>query len=85
MEKLYSFAGEPIPWYDSSPVCGFCLALMALVFLFGAWGVKVGWEMQEFHRDVWVPGVLMVLAASVMLSLVVRLVQRRASRKGSVL
>ena len=85
MEKIFPFAGEPIPWYDSTPVCSLCLVLMALVMGFGAGGIRVGWEVREFRGDLWVPALLVVLAAVVMLSLIVRLTRRRASGRGAFL
>ncbi|MBI9077366.1 MAG: hypothetical protein JEZ02_18305 [Desulfatibacillum sp.] len=85
MEKILSFSGEPIPWYDSTPVCGLCFVIMGLIAGFGLMGVHVGWEAREFRGDLWVPGLLVVFSGVVMLSLLVRLVRRQSRGKGSFL
>ncbi len=85
MEKFRSFSRDAAPWYDSNFMCGVCFLFMTLVMGFGFFGINIGWEVKEYQRALWVPGLLIVFSGIVMLSLLVRLVRRYADGKESSL
>lgn len=64
------------PWYDSYSACLIVLVLMLLVFLFSTLGIAVAGE-SAAHRDkVWLPVVLLILSASVIVLTSIRLYKR---------
>jgi hypothetical protein len=64
------------PWYQSKIVYGIAIAFMMLVLLFGLVGISVTREIEQHHNYVWVPVVLVVLSAGVMVSAIIRLIRR---------
>jgi hypothetical protein len=57
-------------------VYGIVITFMMLVFLFGLVGISVTREIEQYHNHVWVPVVLVVLSAGVMVSAIIRLIRR---------
>jgi len=64
------------PWYQSKIVYGIGIIFMMLVLLFGLVGISVTREIEQYHNYVWVPVVLVVLSAGVMVSAIIRLIRR---------
>ncbi len=64
------------PWYQSKTVYGLTIAFMLLVLVFGLVGISVTREVEQYHNYVWIPLVLVVLGAGVMISAIIRLIRR---------
>ena len=69
-----------VPWYDSEAACFIMIILMGFVFLFSHAGVSVARETIEYHEDIWVPVLLMIMSAGVIVSTAIRLIKRYAYR-----
>jgi len=69
-----------VPWYDSEIVCLAVMVFMGLVVLFGVAGMSVSREFDEFQGYVWVPVLLVVMGAAVIVSTAIRLIKRYAQR-----
>ncbi len=80
LEKSPVFRRTLIPWYDTTPACLVLFGIMAAVFLFALTGVAVSFEPGMPDGIAWVPILLLVLSAAVLLSMTVRLVRRRLKR-----
>jgi len=65
-----------VPWYDTQKICLFVILLMLLVFLFALAGVSIAGEIPEHRTRIWLPILLIVLSASVIISTAVRLIKR---------
>ena len=74
--KIPVFRKAANPWYQSKMVYGLVIALMVLVFLFGLVGISVTRDIEQYHDYVWVPAVLLILSAGVMVSAIIRLIRR---------
>ena len=74
--KIPVFRKAANPWYQSKLVYGLVIAFMVLVFLFGLVGISVTRDIEQYHDYVWVPAVLVVLSAGVMISAIIRLIRR---------
>lgn len=57
-------------------VYGLTITFMLLGLLFGLVGISVTREIEQYHDYVWVPAVLVVLSAGVMVSAIIRLIKR---------
>jgi hypothetical protein len=64
------------PWYDSDRTCLIMVALLLMVAGFGACGLSVALESPEWQRYAWLPGVLILLAVGVAVSMLRRLIRR---------
>jgi len=69
-----------VPWYDSEAACYLVLGLMLMVLVFGLTGIWVAFETAEYSSYAWFPGCIVVVSAGVMLSTIIRLIQRYLSR-----
>jgi len=69
-----------VPWYDSEAPCYIVIFFMFLVFLFGFAGISASRETIEYHEDVWVPVLLMVMSGGVLISTTIRLIKRYSRR-----
>ena len=69
-----------VPWYDSEIVCLAVIVVMGLVTLFGIAGMSVAREIDEFQGYGWVPTLLVVLSAAVIISTTIRLIKRYTQR-----
>ena len=74
--KIPVFRKAANPWYQSKMVYGLTIAFMLLVLLFGLVGIAVTREIEQYHDYVWVPIVLVALSTGVMLSAIIRLINR---------
>ena len=74
--KIPVFRKAVNPWYQSKMVYGIVITFMMLVLLFGLVGISVTREIEQYHNHVWVPTVLVVLSAGVMVSAIIRLIRR---------
>ena len=64
------------PWYQHKMVYVLTITFMLLALLFGLVGISVTRETDQYHDYVWVPVVLVVLGAGVMVSAIIRLIRR---------
>jgi len=69
-----------IPWYDSQKVCYLFIIIMFFTFLFGLMGILVAGEITEYKKYLWVPLLITLLSAGVMVSTTTRLIKRYINR-----
>lgn len=69
-----------IPWYDSEAACIIVILCMLAVLLFGAVGISVAHESVEYHDNIWIAVLLVVMSGGVMLSTTIRLIKRYSRR-----
>ena len=65
-----------VPWYDSDTACYIVIVCMGIIILFGFSGISVARENPVTHAHIWVPVLLIVLCAGVILSTFIRLLKR---------
>jgi hypothetical protein len=65
-----------VSWYDSDPAIIALMAAMALVLIFGIFGIVVSHEAQEYNADGWIAMLLTGLSGWVILSAGIRLISR---------
>lgn len=65
-----------VPWYDTQKICLVLIVLMFLVFLFALAGVSVAGEYPQHRTKIWLPILLLVMSASVIISTAFRLIKR---------
>ena len=80
LEKSPVFRRAIIPWYDLTPACLVLIGVMAAVFLFALAGIAVSFEDGIAETVIWVPVLLSVLSAVVMVSVSIRLIRRHLRR-----
>ena len=66
------------PWYDTEKSCYMVIVFMFLVLLFGIAGISAASEKTEYNDYIWVPVLLLVMSAGVMVSISIRLIKRYA-------
>ncbi len=69
-----------IPWYDSDAVCIGLILFAVAVILFAVAGISVAKDTPAYAGYIWVPVLLAVLAAAVLVSTGSRLVRRAIDR-----
>lgn len=69
-----------VPWYDSEAACYIVVGLMAMVLGFGLIGIYVAGQTPEYGQHIWLPIVLVLTSAGVMVSIIRRLVGRYLAR-----
>jgi hypothetical protein len=74
--KIPVFRKAANPWYQSKMVYGLTITFMLFVLMFGLVGISVTHEIDKYHDYLWVPVVLIVLSAGVMISAVIRLMRQ---------
>jgi len=74
--KIHVFRKAANPWYQFKMVYGLTITFMLFVLLFGLVGISVTREIEQYHDYVWVPVVLVVLSAGVMISAIIRLIRQ---------
>jgi Kef-type K+ transport system membrane component KefB len=65
-----------IPWYNSTTVYIIVLIIMLLVLIFAMAGISVSRENSEYHRYVWVPALLLMITAVIIITTTARLIKR---------
>ena len=69
-----------VPWYETEKACIITIGLMVPALLFAIVGVVTAIEHAGCQEHIWVPATLLVLSASIILSISVRLVRRYINR-----
>ena len=69
-----------VPWYDSQKACFLVLITMFFTLLFGIAGISVAGEMIGYTKHLWVPLLITLLSAGVIIRITLRLIRRYASR-----
>ena len=65
-----------VPWYDTKTACLIVIVFMLLVFLFGLVGISVAGENTEQYAKIWLPLLLIVMSATIIITTVIRLTKR---------
>ncbi|MCJ7615275.1 MAG: hypothetical protein MUO43_01925 [Desulfobacterales bacterium] len=68
------------PWHDTEKACYIVIVFMFLVLLFGIAGISAASEKTEYNDYIWVPVLLMVMSAGVIVSISIRLIKRYANQ-----
>lgn len=76
-DKSPVFRRAIIPWYDSNKACWMVILVGIIAGFFGVVGIGVAQEIDAFDAHLWLPAVLTILSAAVVVSTVVRLIRRR--------
>ena len=71
-----------IPWYNSKTAYIILIIFMLLVFLFALAGISVSNEHPAYNGYVWVPVILLVFSAGIIIITMARLI-KRYSRKSA--
>ncbi|MEW6671226.1 MAG: hypothetical protein AB1427_05945 [Thermodesulfobacteriota bacterium] len=69
-----------VPWYDSDTACYVVIVCMGIIMFFGFTGISVARTYPSTHTHIWVPVLLIVLSAGVILSTLIRLTKRYLHR-----
>ncbi len=75
------FRKSAVPWYDSTPVCVIAAVVMAVFVFFGILGIRVAAGYGSGLWLTWLPALLAVASAAVLLSLLIRLIRRKTLRE----
>jgi hypothetical protein len=70
------FRKAVIPWYDSKTAYIIVIVFLLLVFLFALVGVSVSGDDPAYTGYVWVPIILLVLSAGIIITTIARLIKR---------
>ena len=79
-DKNPVFRKAIIPWYRATKAYIFLIIFMLLVFLFALTGIAVAREYHLYRAYVWVPAVLLVLSAAIIITTTVRLIKRHSHK-----
>lgn len=69
-----------VPWYETERACIITIGLVLPALLFAIVGIYTAVERSGYQEHIWVPVTLLILSASVILSILVRLVRRYLNR-----
>ena len=69
-----------VPWYDSETVCLIVIVCMGVVVIFGFTGIAVARDNLIYLKHIWVPILLVLMSAGVIVSITIRLVKRYLQR-----
>lgn len=72
-----------VQWYDSELACLITVVFLFLVVLFGMAGITVAKSTPQYQDYIWVPILLTVLGAGVIISITIRLTKRFLSRSNT--
>jgi hypothetical protein len=75
-DKNPVFRKAIIPWYRATRAYIVVIIFMLLVFLFALTGIAVAREYHTYRGYVWVPALLLVLSAAIIITTTVRLIKR---------
>lgn len=68
------------PFYDSETACIVIIILMLLLLLFSIAGISVAREEPKYHGYVWVPVILLIMSAAILLPAAIRLTKHYLAR-----
>ena len=74
------FRKAVIPWYQSTTVYLLAIFAMLLILLFGLAGIAVAREIETFQAYIWVPILLVLLCAALIISISIRLIRRSTAK-----
>ena len=74
------FRKAVIPWYHSSKIYIFAIIFMLLVFAFGIAGISVAQDIEAYNGYIWVPLLLVVMSAFMIVTTFYRLIKRYTTR-----
>ena len=83
-ERTPLFRNVIVPWYDADTVCYAVVAVMVVVFLFSVLGIAAAREVPAYRGYTWVPLLLALMSAGVLVSTIVRLVRRNTNRSSGL-
>ena len=69
-----------IPWYNSNAAHIIVIVFMLLVLLFALAGISVSKEYPAYNGYIWVPAILLVFSAGIIIITVTRLIKRYTRR-----
>ena len=82
--KTPLFRNVIVPWYDADSVCYGMIVLMAAILIFALFGIAAAGEVPAYRGYFWVPLLLSLLSAGVLVSTIVRLVRRHTNRSAGL-
>jgi len=82
MDQKPFFRKIIVPWYDSDTACYVVIVCMAIIIFFGFTGIFAAREVSGAQSRIWIPVLLIVLGAGVILSTLIRLLKRYLHRFG---
>jgi hypothetical protein len=65
-----------IPWYNSNAAYIIVIVFMLLVLLFALAGISVANEYSAYNGYVWVPAILLVFSAGIIIITITRVIKR---------
>jgi uncharacterized integral membrane protein len=68
------------PFYDSETACIVIIILMLLLLIFSIAGISVAREEPQYHGYVWVPVILAIMSALILLPAATRLIKHYLAR-----
>lgn len=68
------------PWYETEAACIITIGFIIPVVFFAMVGVFTAADHSGYQEHIWVPTVLLILSASVILSILTRLIRRYINR-----
>ena len=80
IKKELLFRKAFIPWYDTDFAMIVTLSFAVAVLLFSMTGVVAALDTIDYHAYIWIPCLLGLLALIVIISTLIRLIRRGASR-----
>ncbi len=84
--RLYQnplFRKEIAPWYDSDTTCLIMIGFLLIIFLFGIAGISEAYKKIDYHKYVWVPGILLIMSGGIIISTSIRLLKRYYKRRAT--
>jgi hypothetical protein len=79
-DKNPVFRKAVIPWYNSKTAYIIVILFLLLVFLFAMVGISVSKENPAYNGYVWVPILLLVLSAGIIIMTIARLIKRHTRK-----
>ena len=75
-DKNPVFRKAVIPWYNSTTAYIIVIVFLLLVFLFAMVGISVSGADPAYNGYVWLPVILLVLSAGIVVTTIARLIKR---------
>ena len=79
-DKSPVFRKPVIPWYQSKTAYILSIGFMLIVFFVGLVGMSVTREDEAWSGYIWVPALLVILSGCVIITNIIRLIRRYASK-----